>query len=255
MTLQGKIAIVTGAGSGIGQAIAIRLAAEGAAVAIDYIGDPAGANQTLATIEAAGGKAITVQADVASQADIQRLVDTTQQQLGLANILVNNAGVERNAPFLEATEKDYDLVLGINLKGPFFLSQAFARKLRDAKLPGTIINISSVHEDVAFPNFASYCAAKGGLRMLMRNLAVELAPLGITINNIAPGAIITPINKSLLEDKPKLEALLKLIPLGRLGTVDDVANLAAFLASPAAAYITGSTYTIDGGLMRDYHEQ
>ena len=143
----------------------------------------------------------------------------------------------------------------MNLKGAFFLTQAFVRRLRDAKQPGRIINISSVHEDMVFPHFSTYCASKGAMRMLMRNLSVELGPLGITVNNIAPGAINTPINASLLTDKPKLDALLRNIPLGRLGTPEDVASLAAFLASDEAAYITGSTYVIDGALMRNYHEQ
>ena len=147
------------------------------------------------------------------------------------------------------------MVLDVNLKGAFFLSQAFVRKLRDAKKPGRIINISSVHEDMVFPHFASYSASKGGLRMLMRNLAVELGPLGITVNNVAPGAIITPINKSLLENKSELDPLLRNIPLGRMGTSEEVAGLVAWLASDEAAYVTGSTYVIDGGLMRNYHEQ
>jgi glucose 1-dehydrogenase len=127
--------------------------------------------------------------------------------------------------------------------------------LRDAKKLGRIINISSVHEDMAFPGFATYCASKGGLRMLMRDLAVELGPLGITVNNVAPGAIATPINKSLLENKSELNALLANIPLGRMGTPEDVAGLVAFLASDDSAYITGSTFVVDGGLMRNYREQ
>ena len=168
---------------------------------------------------------------------------------------MNNAGVERGAEFTDVSEHDYDLVLDVNLKGPFFCTQAFVKRLAAAGRPGRVINMSSVHEDMVFPHFATYCASKGGLRMLMRDLAVELGPMGITVNNIAPGAIQTPINKGLLQDKPKLDALLANIPLGRLGSVDDVAGLAAFLASDDAAYITGSTFVIDGGLMRNYHEQ
>jgi len=253
--LAGKVAIVTGSSSGIGQAIAIRLASEGANIVVDYRSHPEGAADTAAKIAATGSKSITVQADVSKLTDTHNLVDQAYAQLGRCDILVNNAGIEKAAPFWEATEADYDTVLGINLKGPFFLTQAFVRKLRDAKLPGRVINISSVHEDMVFPNFSSYCASKGGIRMLMRNLSVELGPLGITVNNIAPGAISTPINTALLNDKPKLNALLANIPLGRLGSTDDVAALTAFLASDEASYITGSTYVVDGGLMRNYHEQ
>ncbi|SNS95576.1 glucose 1-dehydrogenase [Granulicella rosea] len=251
----GKVAIVTGSSSGIGQSIAIRLASEGAAIVVDYHSHPEGAEDTKAKIEAAGSKAITVQADVSKLTDVQNLVDQAYAQLGGCDILVNNAGVEKNAAFVDVTEADYDMVLNTNLKGAFFLTQAFVRKLVAAKKPGRVINISSVHEDMVFPNFASYCAAKGGMRMLMRDLAMELGPVGITVNNVAPGAINTPINASLLANKPKLDALLNNIPLGRLGTPDEVAALVAFLASDEAAYTTGSTYVVDGGLMRNYKEQ
>ncbi|ADW68420.1 SDR family NAD(P)-dependent oxidoreductase [Granulicella tundricola] len=252
----GKVAIVTGSSSGIGQSIAVRLASEGASVVIDYHSNPEGAEETQKKIAAAGGgKTITVKADVTIMDDVKNLVEQAWQQLGSCDILVNNAGVEKHAPFWEATESDYDLVLGTNLKAPFFLTQRFVQKLMEAKKPGRVINISSVHEDMVFPNFASYCAAKGGIRMLMRDLAMELGPLGITVNNVAPGAINTPINASLLEDKPKLNALLNNIPLGRLGTPEDVASLVAFLASDEAAYVTGSTYFVDGGLIRNYKEQ
>src|ERR1700735_314189 len=253
--LAGKVAIVTGSGSGIGQAIAIRFASEGATVVVDYRNNIEKSQETASKAEAAGGKAILVRADVTSLADTQNLVDQAYQQLGRCDILVNNAGIEKNAPFWDVTEADYDAVLNVNLKGAFFVTQAFLRRLRDAKLPGRIINISSVHEDMVFPNFSTYCASKGGMRMLMRDLAVELGPLGITVNNIAPEAISTPINTALLNDKPKLNALLKNIPLGRLGTPEDVAGLVAYLASEDAAYITGSTFVVDGGLMRNYHEQ
>ncbi len=253
----GKVAVVTGSSSGIGQAIAVRLASEGAAMVIDYRGHEDGAKETQAQIQApnARAKSIIVQADVTKIADTNNLIEQAWSQLGGCDILVNNAGIEKGAEFWDVTEADYDAVMDTNLKGAFFLTQAFVRKLRDAKKPGRVINISSVHEDMVFPHFPSYCAAKGGLRMLMRDLAVELGPLGITVNNVAPGAIITPINKSLLEDKTKLDPLLENIPLGRMGTSEEVAGLVAWLASDEAAYVTGSTYFIDGGLMRNYHEQ
>ena len=251
----GKIAIVTGSSSGIGQSIAIRLGSEGAAVVVDFLNHPEAANDTKSKIEAAGGKAITLQADVSRLADVQNLVDQAWTQLGGCDILVNNAGVERNAPFLQVTEADYDRVMNTNLKGAFFLTQRFVQKLMGAKKPGRVINISSVHEDMVFPNFASYCAAKGGMRMLMRDLAMELGPSGITVNNVAPGAIATPINSKMMSNPTQLAALLNNIPLGRMGTPEEVASLVAFLASDEAAYVTGSTYVMDGGLMRNYKEQ
>ena len=253
--LTGKVAIVTGAGTGIGQGIAERLAAEGAKVIVDYVGDPSGANATERAVEKAGGQAEIVAADITSMADVAALVDQAYKRFGAADILVNNAGVEHKSAFWDTQESEYDAVMAVNLRGPFFLTQAFVRRLRDAQKPGRIINISSVHEDMAFPGFTTYCCSKGGMRMFMRNLAVELGPLGITVNNVAPGAIITPINKTLLDDKPKLNALLDKIPLGRLGTPEDVAGLVAFLASDDAAYVTGSTFVVDGGLMRNYREQ
>jgi glucose 1-dehydrogenase len=253
--LEGKVAIVTGSGSGIGQAIAERLAQEGADVVVDYRDHIEDAQITQQRITAAGTRSIMVHADVTSLADNQKLVDEAWTQLGKCDILVNNAGIEKGADFWDVTEADYDAVLNVNLKGAFFLSQFFVRRLLAAKMPGRIINISSVHEDMVFPHFASYAASKGGMRMLMRNLAVELGPHNITVNNIAPGAIITPINKSLLNNKEQLDALLNNIPLGRMGTSGEVAGVAAFLASEDAAYVTGSTYVIDGGLMRNYKEQ
>jgi glucose 1-dehydrogenase len=254
-SLQGRVAVITGSSSGIGQSIAVRLAREGANVVIDYVGHPEGADETLKQVNDAGAKGIIVQADVSDLEAVQHLIDQAWNEFGSADILINNAGMEKKADFVDVTEADYDKVLGVNLKGAFFLTQAFVRRLRDAKKPGRVINISSVHEDMAFPGFATYCASKGGMRMLMRDLAVELGPLGITINNVAPGAINTPINTSLLENKPKLNALLANIPLGRLGTTDDVASLVAFLASDEASYVTGSTFLVDGGLSRNYHEQ
>ncbi len=253
--VKGKVAIVTGASSGIGQGIAKRLGSEGAKVIVDYVGTPEGADETERAIQEAGSDGEIVQADVTKMEDVQKLVDVAWQRFGGADILVNNAGMERKSFFLDTPEKDYDQVMAVNLRGPFFLTQAFVRRLRDAKRRGAIVNISSVHEDMVFPGFATYCCSKGALRMFMRDLAVELGPLGITVNNVAPGAIATPINKSLLENKTQLNALLANIPLGRMGTVDDVAGLVAFLCSDDAPYITGSTFVVDGGLMRNYREQ
>ncbi len=222
---------------------------------IGYRSHQENAEQTLSEIRAHGRKAEALQVDVS---DITALPDfhaKAVRAIGAPDILVNNAGVERRAEFLQATEEDYDLVLGVNLKGPFFLSQIFARDLVAAKRPGKIINISSVHEELPFPNFASYCAAKGGLKMLCRDLAIELAPHKITVNNIAPGAIKTPINENLLSDPSKLNPLLEHIPLGRLGEPADVAGCATFLASSDADYMTGTTVLVDGGLLFNYHEQ
>lgn len=171
------------------------------------------------------------------------------------NPLVNNAGVQRHAAFLDVQADDYDQVLNVNLRGPFFLAQAFARHLREQGRGGRIINNSSVHEELPHPNFTAYCASKGGLKMLMRNIAIELAPLGITVNNVAPGAVETPINRELMNQPDKLANLLQNIPAGRLGRPHDVAGVVAFLASPDAEYITGTTLVVDGGLLWNYSEQ
>ncbi len=253
--LAGKVAVVTGSSSGIGQAIAVRYAQEGANIVIDFRSHPEGASDTKTAVEKAGQKAVVVQADVSKVADTANLVEQAYAQLGGCHILVNNAGVEKGADFWDVTEEDYDTVLDVNLKGAFFITQAFVRRLRDLKQPGRVINISSVHEDMVFPHFDTYAASKGAMRMLMRNLAVELGPLGITVNNVAPGAINTPINAKMMANKAELDPLLANIPLGRMGTSEEVAALATFLASEEAGYITGSTYVIDGGLMRNYHEQ
>jgi glucose 1-dehydrogenase len=255
MKLTGKKALVTGSNQGIGQAIALRLAEEGADLIIDYVTHPDTAEETVQSIRKLGRRAVAVQGDISKVADTQRMVAESVEALGGLDILVNNAGVERHASFWEVTEADYDLVLGINLKGAFFTTQAFVRHRMEVKQPGKVINLSSVHEDLPFPHFTSYCASKGGMKMVMRNLSIELAPYGITINNIAPGAIETPINTTLLHDPVKLKALLDNIPLARLGKTSDVAGVAAFLASADADYITGATIVVDGGLTWNYSEQ
>ncbi|MBD2435891.1 SDR family NAD(P)-dependent oxidoreductase [Nostoc sp. FACHB-110] len=254
--LEGKVALVTGSSGGIGQAIAIYLAEQGADVVIDYRSHPEGAQETLSKVEAVGSRGITVKADLSVISDIRQLIDQSIEYFGKLDILVNNAGIDgRNADFWNITEADYDAVIDLNLKGTFFATQAIAQHLIATKRTGKIINISSTHEEMAFPHFTAYCASKGGVKMMMRNLAVELGPLGITINNVAPGAIETPINSKLLNDPEKLGALLKNIPLGRLGKPEDIAPIVGFLASADADYITGATFYVDGGLSRNYHEQ
>jgi glucose 1-dehydrogenase len=259
--LEGKVAVITGGDEGIGRAIALRMAEEGSDIAFCYRSNRDGAEEVLRTIKQSGEnagigrEALALQADVSDTAQTRRFIATVFDHFGRADILINNAGVERRAPFWEVNEQDYDLVVNVNLKGVFFTTQAVVQQWIAARHQGKIVNISSVHEELPFPHFASYCASKGGLKMLTRDLAVELAPYGITINNIAPGAIETPINKALLNDPAKLKPLLENIPLKRLGTPEDVAAVAAFLASDDADYITGTTVFVDGGLLWSYEEQ
>jgi glucose 1-dehydrogenase len=250
MTLAGKVALVTGASSGIGKAIALEFGRQGAGVGVNYRGEAAPAEAAAREIEAAGGKAFAVQADVSKSDEVRRMIQQTVERLGKLDVLVNNAGIEHATPFLDKPEEEWDRTIAVNLKGPFLCTQAAAREMVRRGGGGTIVNISSVHEDLAFPGYADYCAAKGGLRMLCRDLALELAPHQINVVNVAPGAIATPINTATLNDPEKKLALERSIPLHRIGSPEEVAKLVAYLASDAAAYITGTTIFIDGGLMR-----
>ena len=246
--LEGKVAIVTGAGTGIGFAIADRFGREGAHVCVNYLGGAEAAQSLASRISAAGGRSIAVEADVSDRGQVDAMVERVEQDLGPVDILVNNAGVESAAPFLDVSEDSWDHTLDVDLKGAFLCAQACARSMKARG--GAIVNISSIHEDQTFPGFTPYCVAKGGMRMLMRNAALELARYGIRVNNVAPGAIATPINEATLEDPNKVAELGRIIPLGRMGTPEEVAEVALFLASDRSRYVTGSTYYVDGGMVR-----
>ena len=249
MRLKNKVALITGAGSGIGKAIAERFAAEGAKVIVNYHsgGKHSGAD-VADEITNTGGTAAAIAAEVNQRGDVEKMITQTVDKFGRLDICVCNAGVEINKPFLEVTDEEWNKVLGVNLYGSFLVSQVAARQMVKQGNGGRIIFISSVHEDIPFAGYTAYCASKGGIRMMMRNLCLELAPHKITANNIAPGAIATPINQAVLQDKEAMKNALSEIPWGRFGKPEEVASVALFLASDEAEYVTGSTYFIDGGL-------
>jgi glucose 1-dehydrogenase len=251
MRFQGKVAVVTGAGTGIGQAIAVAFAQAGAAVVVDYVGKASISEETIDKINAMGGKVLGVDADISLLGDVNALVQMTVAAFGKLDIFVNNAGIEKKFAFVDYPLEEWQKIIAVNLTGPFLCSQAAARQMITQGGGGRIINISSVHEDLAFPLNAPYSATKGGLRMLMRTIAVELAPHQITVNNIGPGAIYTPIDKDVETDAKLNDQILAEIPLGRWGKPEEVAQLAVYLASDDAAYITGSTHFIDGGMLRN----
>ena len=246
--LDNKVAIITGSDSGIGRAIAIQFAKEGATVVVNYAHNQQKAEEVRQIIQQNNGKALVIQADVGQYQQAMGLIHQVAEQFNRLDIMVNNAGMEIHSPFVDVTEEQFDRVVAIDLKGAFFCAQAAAREMIQRKTPGRIVNISSVHEDLPMPQNVPYCCAKGGLRMLTRTIALELAPYNITVNNIAPGAVDTPIDADVKADPEKMKALLQEIPLHRMGQPEEVAKLALYLASDASAYITGSTYTIDGGL-------
>lgn len=250
MQLENKVAAVTGASSGIGKEIALALAREGAAVAVGYRSDPDGAGDTAKQIEDGGGRAAAVQVDVSDPEGVGGFVGDAAERFGRLDVMVNNAGMEEKHPFLETPLEVWQEAISVNLTGVWLGCQEAAKRMVSQGDGGRIINVSSVHEDLAMPTNAPYCAAKGGVRMLMRTIAVELAPHGITVNNIAPGAVATPINKETLGDEDLKRELLAEIPLGRMAEPEEVGGLAVYLASDAASYVTGSTFVIDGGMMR-----
>jgi len=249
MLLEGRKAIVTGAASGIGKATAERLGAEGASVCVNYYSEHerGDAEAVVSLIEQAGAKAFAFQTDVGEESEVERMIARAATQFGGVDLLVNNAGIEKQVPLLEMSLEDWSAVLRTNLTGSFLCLRE-AGKLMAAGPGGTIVNISSVHEFIPWPGFAHYCASKGGLKLLMETAARELASKGIRVLNIAPGAIVTPINKFVLDDPEAKHAVEEEIPLGRMGNPDEIADAVAWLASDHASYVTGTTVVVDGGM-------
>ncbi|HZV33316.1 MAG TPA: glucose 1-dehydrogenase [Verrucomicrobiae bacterium] len=252
MRLQDKVMCVTGASSGIGKAIAERFAKEGACVAFNWRAggklDAKGASQLAKTM---GDKVIPVEGDTSKRADAERMVRETVEKFGRIDIAIANAGIEFHEPFLDVTDDHWNKVVAVNMYGAFVFTQAAARQMVKQGSGGKIIFTSSVHEEIPLAGLAPYCATKGGLRMLMRNMAIELAQYKINVNNIAPGAIATPINQEVLDDPKQLKEADSQIPWGRFGTPDEVASVAVFLGSDESSYVTGSTYFVDGGMTRE----
>lgn len=251
MKLEGRTALVTGSDSGIGQAIAITFAREGANVVVHYHTDQEGAQRTAQQIEQHGRRALVLQADLSQPKNAQRLFDQAVQQFGPIDVLVNNAG--RGADVEQSTETpldDFICVLNVDLVSPWVLCQAAAPQMA-GRGKGVIINITSVHEEIPSEGGAAYDAAKAGLRNISRTLALELADRGVRINNIAPGMIATPMTEDTLKDPQKAEQSMQRIPMRRPGQPQEVANVALFLASDDSSYVTGSSYFVDGGLMQN----
>jgi glucose 1-dehydrogenase len=248
MRLKDRVAIVTGAGRGIGAALAKGLAAEGAAVVVNYSRSEAEARAVAADICAAGGRALTIRAGVEDLAAHKRLVGAAIDNFGRLDILINNAGIEYRQPFLECTEENWDATVSVNLKGAYFLSQKAARAMT-AFGGGKIVNISSIHDEAPIRNLSIYSITKGGMKMLTKSLAYELAEHRINVNSISPGAILTDMNREVLSDPSHRARVLEKIPWKRIGDVQDVVGAAVFLSSPESDYVTGATLYVDGGIL------
>jgi glucose 1-dehydrogenase len=246
--LSGRKALVTGADSGIGQGVGFELAAHGAAIAVNYLSDPAVAQDMVARIERAGGRAIAVQTDVSSEEDVIRGFGEAREAFGGLDLLVNNAGIEKPFLLVDMPLEWWRRVIDVNLTGAFLCAREAARVMLADRARGAIVNITSVHEVIPWERFSHYCASKGGEKMFAQSIARELAPHGIRVVSVAPGAIATPINADVLADPKRKAEVEAEIPSGRWGEVADVARAVAWAASDQADYVVGSTIFVDGGM-------
>ncbi len=249
MSLEGKVAIVTGGNSGIGMAVVLALAEHGANIVIDYVANPEATEALEQKVHQLGDRAIGVKADVSKVAELQMLVDAAVKAFGRLDVMVNNAGIESRTSILDTTEQQYERVLAINLKSAFFGTQIAAKQMMAQGGGGRIINITSVHEDWPMPGNTPYCLSKGGMRMLTRTAGVELAPHGILVVGVGPGAVDTPINASTEADPEAMKRLNAAIPIGRMAKPEEIGNVVAFLAGDGATYLAATTIFADGGIM------
>jgi glucose 1-dehydrogenase len=250
MTLQGKVAIVTGGNTGIGKAVVLALAAEGASIVIDYVSDPDATEALEQQVRDLGDKVTAVEADVSKIADLETLIATAVSTFGRLDVMVNNAGIETRTSILDTTEAQYQKVLDINLKSAFFGTQLAAKQMIAQGDGGRIINMTSVHEDWPMPGNTPYCLSKGGMRMLTRTAGVELAPHNVLVVGVGPGAVETPINAATINDPVALKKLDEAIPLGRMAKPEEIGSVVAFLAGAGASYLTATTIFADGGIMQ-----
>jgi len=253
--LRGQKALVTGANSGIGEGVALALGAAGADVVVNYVSNPEAAGAVVDTIKAGGGDAMALRADISKEDEVRAMFQEMFTAWGTIDILVNNAGLQRDAPFPDMTLEQWNTVLGVNLTGMFLCTREAAREMirrgirtEVSRAAGKILCISSVHERIPWAGHVNYAASKGGVKLFMQTLAQELAPHRIRVNSIAPGAIQTPINRAAWETPEALNALLKLIPYGRIGLPEDIGKAAVWLASDDSDYIHGQTIFVDGGM-------
>ena len=253
--LEGKNVLVTGGTSGIGQAIAVRFAEHGANVAINYLRTPDEAAETeeqvhacTAKVRQEGVRDVLVGADVSNEDEVVRMVEETIRELGGIDVLVNNAGIQISRPSHELSSADFERVLAVNLRGAFLCAREAIKHWLETDSPGSIVNVSSVHQQIPKPNYLGYSVSKGGMQNLTTTLALEYAARGIRVNSIAPGATITPINRAWVDDPMKAAQVTSHIPIPRAGTADEMGGVACFLASDDAAYVTGQTIFVDGGL-------
>ncbi|HEY1596911.1 MAG TPA: glucose 1-dehydrogenase [Thermoleophilaceae bacterium] len=247
--LAGRRALVTGAATGIGRATAGRLAADGASVVVNYVGPSDQADSAVKEIAGAGGTAVAIAADVSKEDEVVAMFERAREELGgPVDLLVNNAGIEKPFKLVDMPLEEWERVLAVNLTGCFLCTREAARGMVDAGIPGSIVNVSSVHEVIPWPQFAHYCASKGGMKLFAQTVARELAPQGIRVVNVAPGAILTPINQDLIDDPKKRAEVVEEIPLGRTGKPEEVAAAIAWVSGPEGSYVVGSTLFVDGGM-------